>query len=168
MFESPRPPEAVLRRLHAEAADWHESRFSAEARAELIYGLRLRVRGSAVGVIIRLSVRGGRRTSLLPVFEGVLEGTATGSTLVGRFRASRFGVFVFAAWFAFMLWLVVDAPLYTYRRSGSVAQAVGAGVLAIVVAGMLGSVGRWVVRESYRAGEVRRREMRAALTRVML
>ena len=168
MFESPRPPEEVLRRLRAEAADWHESRSSAEARAELTCGLRLRVRGSAGGVAIRLSARGDRRTSLLPVFEGVLEGTATGSTLVGRFRGSRLGVVVFAAWFALVLFLVVGAPLYACRRSGSVAQAISAGVLAIVVAGVFGLVGWWIVSESYRAGEVRRGEMRAVLTRVML
>jgi hypothetical protein len=87
---------------------------------------------------------------------------------VGRFRVSRFGVFFFAAWFAFVLWFVVGAPLDAYRRSGSVAHAIGAGVLAIVVAGAFGSVGRWVIRESYRAGEVRRGEVRAVLTRVML
>jgi hypothetical protein len=67
-----------------------------------------------------------------------------------------------------VLWFVLGAPLDAYRRSGPVAQAVCAGVLAIVVAGVLGSVGWWVVRERYRAGEVRRGELRAALTRAML
>src|SRR4051812_7780237 len=103
MFESPRPPEEVLRRLRAEAADCHESRSSAETRAQLISGLRLRVRDSAGGSAVRVSARGSRRPSLVPEFEGVLEGTASGSTLVGRFRGSRFGLFVFAAWFAFVL-----------------------------------------------------------------
>ena len=102
------------------------------------------------------------------MFEGVLEGTGTGSTLVGRFRGSRLGVFLFAAWLAFVLGFVVEAPLVTYRRSGSVAQAVGAGVLALLVAGVFGLVGWCIVTKSYREGELRRGEVRAVLTRTML
>ena len=85
-FDSAASPDAVVGALKTAAAEWHESKLSAAARAAGILGWKVRVRDDRVVVRARI----GGRNGFLPHFVGRLNTTPGGSVLSGELRLSWF------------------------------------------------------------------------------